>query len=99
MKEEIKVGDTVLCIKETRIKHDSYFTEYIREKEYGKKLKVSKVVYRFGKQYLFFEDYRPLVKERITMVGGRTTFETKAISLEASRFIKLETLKQEELDI
>lgn len=107
MIEKFKPGDKVICIKD--LKH-KYNYKYINYKQYiikevhekGKILTVSKTVNMFGKQYLFFCEYKP---KKITVENNNNWFdsikriEEKVIPLEASRFDFYKCFRQQELEI
>lgn len=100
MNEKFKIGDVVVCIKETsKQRNNRGWSTYQRDRrEKGKKLTVTKIVNRFGKQYLFFEEYKP-IKIETYFSNGRCANTTSIFPLEASRFKLVNPFRQEELDI
>ena len=105
MIERFKPGDRVICIKDLKYKYNYKYINYkqyiIKEKhEKGKILTVSKTVNMFGKQYLFFHEYKP---KKYTIKGYTgyycESIDEKVIPLEASRFDFYKCVRQEELEI
>ena len=100
MNKKFKIGDIVVCIKETsNHRYSNCWSRYKRDrKEIGKKLTVAYTVNRFGKQYLFFEEYKP-IKIETYFTNGTCKSTSSIFPLEASRFKLVNPFRQEEMEI
>ena len=100
MNKKFKIGDIVVCIKEiSNHRYSNCWSRYKRDrKEIGKKLTVAYTVNRFGKQYLFFEEYKP-IKIETYFTNGTCKSKSSIFPLEASRFKLVNTFRQEEMEI
>lgn len=101
MIKKFKVGDRVICKKNIHVIHKYDYcssTKYFRDKnEKGKILTISKIVNRFGKQFLYFNEYKP---KKITIDHVTNNLITeKVFPLDSSRFEFFSCCRQEELDI
>lgn len=105
MIEKFKPGDKVICIKDLKHKYSYKYINYKQyiikeEHEKGKILTVSKTVNMFGKQYLFFYEYKPTKYSNGNFNDwyGENIIK-KVIPLEASRFDFYKCFRQQELEI
>ena len=100
MNGKFKIGDVVICTRNAKYhSHNQYHSSvvYRRDREKGKVLTITKIVNRFGKQFLYFNEYKP--KKIICIFMPRYSSAEKVFPLEASRFEFANPFRQEELDI